>query len=455
MSNGQVRRGSLFWPLFFIVLGSVFLLKRIHPELPLGRFFAQYWPVLLIALGAFRLIEYFLRRGAPGPIVTGGEIVAIVFLVLLGLAASQFYRSGWIHRPWPIDISDLDVYRDTFDFTDQLTQPLKPGSSLTISSPQGDLTIRAGDAAELRVVAQKHIVADRQEDAKKLAGEIHVRVTETPSGMEIRHDFDTTGPGRVKRVDLEVTVPARTNLQLSTNRGDIHVSGMQGEIRLTARFGDVELQAIKGKTEVDLSRGSIRVANLDGNLRLTGRGDEVDLADITGEANIQGEFFGDIKVKNVSKLTHFLSSRTDFSSERIRGAFEMDSGDLRLIKPEGAVNLITHNKDIEIEDFDGRLQIQNRRGDIRLIPHQAVKQDIQVTNESGDVEIVLPAKSSFQINAVARSNGEIVTDFSGESLNLSKSGNTTMLTGRVGTRGPQISLSTTYGTIRVRKEGEM
>lgn len=454
MSNGRVRRGSLFWPLFFIGLGGVFLLRRVHPELPLGRLFVQYWPVLLIALGLVRIIEHLLRRGAPGPVVTGGEIVAIVFLILFGLAASQYYRGDWTRRGWKIDLSDLDVYRDTFDFTDQVTQPLKPGSSVTISIPQGDLTVRAGETAEVRVVAQKHVAADREEDAKKLAGEIQVRVMPTPSGVEIRPEFDTSGSGRVKRVDLEVTVPAKTNLQLSGNRGDVRVNGIQGDIRLTSRFGDVELQAIKGKAEVDLTRGSIRVAKLDGNLRVTGRGNEVDLADITGEANIQGEFFGDIKVKNVSRLTHFLSSRTDFSSERIRGALEMDSGDLRLIKPEGAVNLVTHNKDVEIEDFDGRLQIQNRRGNIRLIAHQAVKQDIQVTNESGDVEIVLPANSSFQINAAARANGEITTDFSGENLKLTKSGSTTTLTGRIGMRGPQLSLSTTYGTIRVRKQGE-
>ncbi len=454
MSDGQVRRGSLFWPLFLIGLGGIVLLKRAHPELPIGQFFAQYWPVLLIALGAIRLMEYFFRRGAPGPIVTGGEIVAIVFLILIGLAAAQYYRSDWMRRGWKIDLSDLNVYRDTFDFTDQVTHPLKPGSAVTISSPQGELVIRAGEAAEVRVVARKRVGADREEDAKRLADQIQVRFTQTPAGLEIRPEFDAGEHGRVKRVDLEVTLPAKTDLQLSANRGDIRVNGIQGAVRLTCRFGDVELQAIKGKTEVDQSRGSIRAANLEGNLRVAGRGDELDLADIAGEVNIQGEFFGDVKIKNVSKLTHFLSSRTDLSSERIRGALQLDSGDLRLIKPEGAVNLLTHNKDIEVEDFDGRLQIQNRRGDIRLTPHQSVKQDIQVTNESGDIELVLPANSSFQINASARSNGEIVTDFSGENLKLTKSGATTTLTGRVGTRGPQISLSTTYGTIRLRKEGE-
>jgi len=454
MSNGQVRRGSLFWPLFLIGAGAFVLIKRAHPELPIGQFFGQYWPVLLIALGAIRLLEYFLRRGAVGPVITGGEIFAIVFLILLGLAAAHYYRSDWVRRGWKIDLSDLNVYRDTFDFTEQVTQPLKAGAAVTISSPQGELVIRAGEAAEVRVVARKRIGADREEEAKRLADQVHMGVTETPAGLEIRPEFDTGGHGRVKRVDLEVTVPVRTDLQLSAHRGDIRINGIHGAIRLSSRFGDVELQAIKGKTEVDQSRGSIRAANLEGNLRIAGRGDELDLADIVGEVNIQGEFFGEIKIKNVSKLTHFLSSRTDLSSERIRGALQMDSGDLRLIKPEGAVNLVTHNKDIEVEDFDGRLQIQNRRGDIRLTPHQSLQQDIQVTNESGDIELVLPVNSSFQINAVARSNGEIVSDFSGENLKLSKSGATTTLTGRVGTRGPQISLSTTYGTIRLRKEGE-
>ena len=290
MSDGKIRRGSLFWPLFFIAVGVVFLLRLAHPQLPLGRWFAQYWPLILIALGLVRIIEYLLRRGAPGPVISGGEIVAIVFLVIFGLAASHYYRGDWMHRGWKIDLSDLDIYRDTFEFSDQVTQPLPPGSSVNISVPEGNLTVRAGDAAEVRIVAQKRVAADREEDAKKIAGEVQVRVVKTASGVEIRPEFDTSGPGRVKRVDLEVTLPVKADLQLSGNRGDVHVNGIQGDIRVTSRLGDVELQAIKGKAEVDLTRGSIRVAKLEGNFRLTGRGDEIDLADITGEANIQGEF---------------------------------------------------------------------------------------------------------------------------------------------------------------------
>jgi DUF4097 and DUF4098 domain-containing protein YvlB len=455
MSDGQVRRGSLFWPLFLIGLGLVFLFSRTHPGFPMGRLFAQYWPVLLILLGAVRVMEYLLRRGSGGAIVTGGEVVAIVFLILFGLAAWHFYRTDWPWRGWNIDLSDLEPYRDTFDFTTQVTQRLRSGATVAVSSPHGgELLVRGGEGSEVRVVARKIIGADSEEDAKRLAEQVQIRVAESPSGLEIRPEFDSGRRGRVKRVDLEVTVPAKTNLQLSAFRGDIHVNGVQGNVQLMSKFGDVDLQGIKGKTEVDQSRGSVRAANLEGDTRISGRGDEVDLADIAGEVNIQGEFFGGIKVKNVSKLTHFLSARTDFSAERIRGALQMDSGDLRLIKPEGAVNITTRSKNIEVEDFDGRVQIQNRRGDIRLSPHQTLKQDIQVSNESADIEIILPRESSFQINAVARSNGEIVSDFSGENLKLSKDGGTTTLTGRIGTRGPQISLSTTYGTIRLRKEGE-
>ncbi|MBI5084030.1 MAG: hypothetical protein HZB13_05460 [Acidobacteria bacterium] len=61
-----MRRESFAGPLILILVGVVFLSRNIMPELQLFEMFATYWPVLLILLGAMKLLDrLFLRPGGP------------------------------------------------------------------------------------------------------------------------------------------------------------------------------------------------------------------------------------------------------------------------------------------------------------------------------------------------------------------------------------------------------
>jgi hypothetical protein len=73
-----------------------------------------------------------------------------------------------------------------------------------------------------------------------------------------------------------------------------------------------------------------------------------------------------------------------------------------------------------------------------------------VVNESGEVDLTLPAKSNFEISAVSRS-GEVQSDFEDPSLKQVNDSDTGRLTGRIGTRGPKITIVTSYGTIYLRR----
>jgi hypothetical protein len=79
-------------------------------------------------------------------------------------------------------------------------------------------------------------------------------------------------------------------------------------------------------------------------------------------------------------------------------------------------------------------------------PHE----EINIVNDSGEVDLTLPAKSSFQISATTRS-GEIQNEFEDPSLNVANGSDTGKLSGSVGTHGPKISITTSYGTIYLRK----
>ena len=53
--------GHLFGGIFMILVGSVFLLGQFS-GIPVGRVFATYWPVFLIAIGALKLLRVWNWR---------------------------------------------------------------------------------------------------------------------------------------------------------------------------------------------------------------------------------------------------------------------------------------------------------------------------------------------------------------------------------------------------------
>src|SRR5207249_10940442 len=77
---------------------------------------------------------------------------------------------------------------------------------------------------------------------------------------------------------------------------------------------------------------------------------------------------------------------------------------------------------------------------------------IEIDSKKGEIQLTLPANSSFQIEATSR-NGEVESDFSAPGLKLTKEGDTPSLTGSYGKGGPSIRLATAYGTIHVIRQG--
>src|SRR5579884_86711 len=90
------RRRSLTGPVILIIIGTLFLLAnmRILHAAVLWALFARFWPLLLVLAGLIKLIEHFSdqRAGVPTRRLGGGTVVLIIFLVILGLAATTSYR---------------------------------------------------------------------------------------------------------------------------------------------------------------------------------------------------------------------------------------------------------------------------------------------------------------------------------------------------------------------------
>jgi DUF4097 and DUF4098 domain-containing protein YvlB len=115
----------------------------------------------------------------------------------------------------------------------------------------------------------------------------------------------------------------------------------------------------------------------------------------------------------------------------------------------GPIRFTTRARDVKIEDFTGALEVETERGDIELAP-RAPTAKIDARSNAGDIQLALPDKAAFRLQATAE-QGRVVNDY-GSAITTETAGHKAWLKGAVGS-GPEVNLTTRRGTVTIRKAG--
>ena len=450
MSNGQGQRSSIFSGLLLILLGILFLLARFDPNLGVWHFVWRYWPVVIILWGLAKLVDHFgaqhAGQGRP-PLLNGGEaaLLVLVFFVLAGMGIYSKIRE-----------KNPELNFDVGFFNHQATQsqelPAKTipaGSHVTVTTVRGSITAHAGDGNDLLVSVNESAEGSSESSAQDRMKTLRVVVEQTSDGYSV-HPTDLEDAGGHVTVDLDVTLPKKVSITANSDRGDIHVSGIAGTVTATAQHGDIEIHDVASDVSAKMTKGDSRITDVGGNVSLAGHGNEIEVSDVKGNASVDGDFFGPIRIRSVAGTVHYRSQKADLTLVGVRGRLELDSEQIEISDVSGSAKLVTHEKDIDMENVSGRLDIADTKGDIKVRFSQPPREDINIADDSGGVDVTLPSKSTFEISAVSQS-GEVQSEFEDSSLKLANDNGTGRLSGKVGAGGPKIHIATSYGTLYLRK----
>jgi len=449
MSDGTRPRSSLFTGILLIFLGVLFLIDRYDPAFGLGHLIRLYWPLLIILWGVVRLIEHLAARNAgqrSGPFLSGSEAALIVLLVIVlaGFAFRDWFRSRYPDIPFEMFVAGH------FHQTRSLTsQTIPPGAHITVDTEHGDISIRGTDSNELTGSAEESAAAPSQSAADELLKSVDIAVEQTGNTYHVHPLRQDSVRGRVS-VSIDIAVPKTASIEVSTGHGDISLTGMQGSVTVRSGSGDVDIRDAGSDVTADVQRGDVQISRVAGSLKLTGRGDDVDIAEVTGDAALEGPFTGNIRARSVGKTLHYASPWGEVTIGRLNGQMQADSHDVQIADAAGPLKIAAHNKDIDVRNIGGRIEVVNTHGDIKVEYSSPPREDLSLTNDSGDVELALPAASSFRISAVSRS-GEVESDFGNLSSTATNGEDQGALSGQFGSGGPAITIVTSYGTIHLRK----
>ncbi len=158
----------------------------------------------------------------------------------------------------------------------------------------------------------------------------------------------------------------------------------------------------------------MKIEQITGDVHVEGRVNEVSVADVKGAVQLDGEFQESVKLARITKTVTFKSSRTEMEFSRIEGSLDLDSDELRAEQITGPLRLTTRSKNIRLEEVSGDVRLQDDNGAVEV--GMRTLGNVQIDNRNGDVQLSLPDKSSFRLDAHTH-DGEIQSDFAELKIN--------------------------------------
>ncbi|HEU5403242.1 MAG TPA: DUF4097 family beta strand repeat-containing protein [Terriglobales bacterium] len=451
------RRRSLAGPVVLIIIGIVFLLKNLGWSFPWWNLLADWWPVLLIIIGAIKLWEHYeaKRTGEATSGIGGGLVVLMIFIIVFGLSmrglkhVNNEVNWGEIHDELGIDDDMMNVFgHRAYTFNDEVTQELPANATVKIVSDRGSVAVNAWDNNQVKVVTHKRVYAKNDQDAQQVNSTTKPQIEVAGAAITINANTQGGGPKGVV-TDLEIYLPRKVALDISTRRGDVNVTDRTADAHIEATRGDISLDQITGNVTANLSHGSLHASKVTGNITAAGHIDDLVAMDVSGSLTVNGDVIDELKLSKVAKGVAFHSSRSDFELAKLDGDLDMDRTDLRADNVVGPTTMNLKTKDVQLDSVSGELRLQGENGDVTVGFANKPLGNVQVSTNHGDIRLTMPSNAGFQLDANTR-NGSFNSDYS-EFGGSDNKGNNASVKGNVGKGNSKVTVSTDVGDIDIRK----
>ena len=149
-------------------------------------------------------------------------------------------------------------------------------ATLIVNSDNGWIKVNTGTDNEVRIQATLRGV-DRIDYEVSQDGNTITVVAEIDQGWFISN----------VGVDITITAPVNTDVELETSNGAIELNGIEGTGTLRTSNGEIVLENVKGDFEGRTSNGKIEVDTLEGTAFLMTSNGGLDLQEVIGEVDAE------------------------------------------------------------------------------------------------------------------------------------------------------------------------
>jgi DUF4097 and DUF4098 domain-containing protein YvlB len=199
------------------------------------------------------------------------------------------------------------------DFKIERALKLEPGGTFILESDIGDVVLTGGTTSGAQVVVTSDHDLERDfdfsfdESARGATVKIKRRGT-------MRRLFSGWFENDHTRINIQV--PTRTDVRLSTSGGSVRASRLTGVLDVRSSGGSLDVEAVEGNVDGGTSGGSIRMRDVRGNVVANTSGGSITITDVRGSLRADTSGGG----INIDAVSGDLRASTSGGSVDVRGA---------------------------------------------------------------------------------------------------------------------------------------
>jgi hypothetical protein len=146
------------------------------------------------------------------------------------------------------------------------------GSVTLVGAPEGSITIEGWNRSEVTINSDIQLRANTEQDLDRLAAvngfvldedANHIRILSTGTHdkayMKAAKKFPKALLGLPWRIDYRIRVPSATDLDINAGRGPITITGVEGDIRISAAESETYLKLSGGALSVTVAKGKVNL----------------------------------------------------------------------------------------------------------------------------------------------------------------------------------------------------
>ena len=371
------------------------------------------------------------------------ELILIVVFVMLGATVYQFTApppapgersfslSGIIdemRREVRGNRASAEVRSTTTEAIDESVTELR------FTPRTNNLTIVGEDRKDVEAILNVRSSGYDDAEAKKLAGETHVKYDRSGSVLFVTIQYPEPG-SQTARMSLKV--PARLKVRIEPNSGRLEVANVT-DVELANARGETILKGIKGRVSGTHRGGELKITDA-GSLKLTTRGSDTRIEGIRGETVISTQA-GDLRATGIVGPIEVESNSTDVTLD----STEQTTGTVRINATGGSIVV----KGVRTES---RIDLRNAELELAL-DRPAI---VAVYSEGEESVEITPPAGGYRLDVVAReaditSTPEGLFKTWGLAVDSQGEGKEHRLAGDVAGGGPLVTVRSQRGGILFR-----
>jgi len=220
--------------------------------------------------------------------------------------------------------------------------------------------------------------------------------------------------GSTLQVAYVITVPEKFDVDLRTAGGSVKVAGLQGKVKAHTSGGSMRFEKIEGPLNANTSGGSVNVTGCIGAVEVKTSGGSLKLSDITGD----------------------VSAKTS-------------GGSVSCSKLTGKSVVHTSGGSVNISGIKGQIESTTSGGSIQASIAEQPTGECSFKTSGGSISVELVEDATVDVDA-RTSAGRVTSEFAVTPPQDPK--NRSELVGKINGGGPVITIKTSAGSIRLKKQ---